>query len=58
MRNWLTFQEVAAEIRIPLKTLYRYHYTGTGPKASRFGRHLRVLESDLIEWQESSSHKK
>ncbi len=52
MRQWLTFQEVSQEIRVPLKSLYLYHYRGDGPKTSRFGRHLRVLEADLIKWQE------
>ncbi len=51
MRKWLTFKEVAHELQIPLKSIYYYHYQGTGPKTSRYGRHLRVLEKDLIAWQ-------
>lgn len=51
MRKWLTFKEVAHELQIPLKSLYYYHYQGNGPKTSRYGRHLRVLEEDLITWQ-------
>ena len=54
MRNWLTFKEVADELKIPLKTIYGYHYRGLGPKVTRFGRHLRVLETDLLEWQKES----
>jgi predicted DNA-binding transcriptional regulator AlpA len=57
MRRWLTFKEVAEELQIPLKSFYQYHYLGTGPKTHRFGKHLRVLESDLIAWEEESSLK-
>ena len=47
MRNWLTFEEVASELRIPLKSLYLYHYQGRGPHYSRYGKHLRVLEEEF-----------
>jgi hypothetical protein len=57
MRKWLSFKEVAEELQIPLKSLYQYHHNGQGPKTSRFGKHLRVLESDLIAWEEESSLK-
>ncbi len=57
MRNWLTFKEVANELKIPLKSFYHYHYQGMGPKTSRYGRHLRVLETDLITWQQDRTVK-
>lgn len=56
MRRWMTYEQVAKEIQIPLKSLYLYHYRGEGPKTSRFGRHLRVLEADLITWQEERAN--
>ncbi len=56
MRKWLKFDEIATEINVPLKSLYLYHYRGEGPKTSRFGRHLRVLEADLIKWQEERAN--
>lgn len=52
IRRWLTFKEVATELQIPLKSIYGYHYKGIGPKVSKYGRHLRVLETDFIAWQE------
>ena len=57
VRNWLTFKEVANELKIPLKSFYHYHYQGMGPKTSRYGRHLRVLETDLITWQQDRTVK-
>jgi len=52
IRNWLTFKEISLELKIPLKSIYGYHYRGIGPKACKYGKHLRVLEEDFIKWQE------
>ncbi len=57
MRKWLTFKEVASELQIPLKSLYFYHYQGKGPNYSQYGKHLRVLEEDLIAWEKEMSNK-
>ena len=51
MSRWYTFEEIAKNLAIPLKSLYFYHESGNGPQVYKFGRHLRVMESDLIQWQ-------
>lgn len=48
-RLW-TPEEVAHFLGVPIPTLYRWRYLGTGPKAGRVGRHLRYLPADVIAW--------
>jgi hypothetical protein len=52
MSLWYTFEAIANELGIPLKTIYFYHQNGDGPKVHKFGKHLRVHERDLKIWQE------
>jgi hypothetical protein len=44
----LTPQDLAAFLRIPVKTLYQWRYQGIGPTAIRVGRHLRCRQD---RWQ-------
>ncbi len=53
VKRWFTFEEIAAELDIPLQSLYFYRRRGDGPKVHKFGKHLRVLEDDLRAWQSS-----
>ena len=46
----LTPLELAAFLRIPLKTLYQWHYLRSGPEALRVGRHLRYRRSAVARW--------
>jgi hypothetical protein len=57
VRKWFNFQEASSEIGIPLKSFYLYYYRGEGPKVHRFGKHLRILEEDLVVWQKSREEK-
>jgi excisionase family DNA binding protein len=43
-RRYLTTEEVSAQLRTPLSTLYYWRTKGTGPKAVRVGK--RLLYSD------------
>jgi excisionase family DNA binding protein len=52
MFRYYTFEQIAQQLGIPLKTIYFYHKRGVGPRVHKFGKHLRVLESDFIQWQE------
>lgn len=47
-----TVGEVAAFLRVPPKTLYRWRYAGEGPPAYRVGRHLRFRWGDVEAWLE------
>lgn len=43
-------EDVARFLGVPVSTLYRWRYLGTGPKAARVGRHLRYLPADVMTW--------
>jgi predicted DNA-binding transcriptional regulator AlpA len=48
-RLW-TPDEVARFLGVPVATLYRWRYLGTGPKPGRVGRHLRYDPAEVIAW--------
>jgi hypothetical protein len=58
MSRWFTFEEISIELGIPLKSIYFYHERGDGPRVHKFGKHLRVLDADLLMWQENQLIKK
>ena len=43
-------EDVAAYLRVPVETLYRWRKQRTGPRAARVGRHLRYDPSDVRAW--------
>lgn len=46
----LTARELAEQLQIPVKTLYRWRATGSGPPSLRAGRHLRYQSDDVHAW--------
>jgi excisionase family DNA binding protein len=50
-RLW-TPAEVSEYLGVPIDTLYRWRYLGTGPKAARIGKHLRYDPTDVYAWVE------
>lgn len=52
LTEWLSPEQLAKELGVPLSTIYQWRYKGTGPKAHRFGRHIRFRRSDVDEWIE------
>jgi predicted DNA-binding transcriptional regulator AlpA len=48
-RMW-TPEDVSAFLGVPVATLYRWRYTGTGPAAYRAGRHLRYDPAEVRAW--------
>jgi excisionase family DNA binding protein len=48
----LTTAEVAEYLAVPVSTIHRWRYVGTGPLAIRVGRHLRFDRTDLDDWVE------
>ncbi len=49
--TWLTRQEVADRVRLPIATLNQWASQGIGPKYAKFGRHCRYRLSDVIAWE-------
>ncbi|MET9020715.1 helix-turn-helix domain-containing protein [Actinopolymorpha sp. NPDC004070] len=50
-RLW-TPSQVSEYLGVPVDTLYRWRYLGTGPKAARIGKHLRYDPADVYAWVE------
>ncbi len=48
-RLW-TVKDVSDYLGIPVATLYRWRYTGIGPKSRRIGKHLRYVAEDVFAW--------
>ncbi|MDG9686159.1 helix-turn-helix domain-containing protein [Streptomyces sp. DH18] len=48
-------QEVAAYLRVPVKTLYQWKYRGIGPNVHKVGRHLRYRWSEVDAWVNAQS---
>jgi hypothetical protein len=53
-RLW-TVQDVADYLTVPLATLDQCRYHGTGPTASRVGRHLRYEPAAVQTWLEQQA---
>ena len=50
VQQWLTAEELAAEFRVPLKTVYVWNHKGTGPPVTNLGRHVRYSRKAVDEW--------
>ncbi|WP_458245888.1 helix-turn-helix domain-containing protein [Streptomyces sp. MAI_2237] len=48
--RYLTPDDVAELLRVPVETLYQWRRKRTGPPAFRVGRHLRYDPARLREW--------
>lgn len=54
-RKLLSTSEVAEYLGVPIGTLYRWNYFGTGPRPIKVGRHLRYRERDVESWLEDQA---
>ena len=48
----LDVTELAAYLRVPVSTVYDWRTRGLGPRAYRFGKHLKFALSDVRSWIE------
>jgi len=48
--EWLSLQQIADELGVPLRTLYGQRSQGIGPRGYRLGKHVRVKRVDLDAW--------
>lgn len=44
--------ELASYLRVPVSTVYDWRTRGQGPRAYRFGKHLKFAVSDVRVWME------
>ncbi len=48
----LDVAELAAYLGVPISTVYDWRTRGAGPRAYRFGKHLKFAVSDVRLWVE------
>jgi predicted DNA-binding transcriptional regulator AlpA len=49
--KWITRKELADRYGVPVKTPAEWASKGTGPRYAKFGRHVRYLMADVIDWE-------
>lgn len=42
--------DLADQLGVPVATIYRWNYTGDGPRRLRLGKHVRYRPSDVAAW--------
>ncbi|MBM4653537.1 helix-turn-helix domain-containing protein [Rhodococcus hoagii] len=52
---WLSRDEVADRLKLPVKTLAQWASQKKGPKYSVIGRYTRYKMSDLIAWENAQA---
>lgn len=50
VREWLTTDELATELKVPADTVRDWRKHGTGPTGHRIGRHVRYHRTDIDTW--------
>lgn len=51
----LTMQDLAAELQVPIGTIYQWRHRGEGPPGLRVGRGVRFRRADVDRWLEGRS---
>ena len=51
-RQWIGIDQLAAELGVPVRTIYAWRSARKGPRAARFGKHLRFARVDVDAWAE------
>lgn len=46
----LSPQQLAEYLGVPLATVYRWRYEGTGPRGMKVGKHVRYRRGDVEAW--------
>jgi len=47
---YVTPEQLAEELHVPVKTLYSWRYQRTGPPSFRVGKHVRYPRSGIDRW--------
>lgn len=48
--EWLSLEQIAEELQLPLRTLYARRSRGDGPVGFKIGKHVRIRRQDLNKW--------
>jgi excisionase family DNA binding protein len=50
VRPWLSPEDLAAELGVPVKSIYVWNHKGTGPAVTKLGRRVRYSRKAVDEW--------
>lgn len=50
---FLSPQQLADYVGVPVATVYRWRYEGTGPRGIKVGKHVRYRRRDVEAWLET-----
>jgi excisionase family DNA binding protein len=50
MDEWLSPDGLAAELGMPVRTIYAWRVAGKGPRGHKIGKHVRFRRSDVERW--------
>ncbi len=53
--DWLSLEQIAEELQVPLRSLYARRSNGTGVPGYKIGKHVRVKRADLDAWIEQQA---
>lgn len=48
--KFLTMQQLADELQVPVKTIYDWRYRRIGPPSVKVGRSIRFRRTDVERW--------
>lgn len=48
--EWLTTEELAKLLKVPVPTVRAWRHAGSGPEGVRLGRHVRYRRSNVVDW--------
>lgn len=51
-KNLLTTEELAAVLKVPVKTIEYWRYKFQNMPAKKMGRHVRYVLADILKWQQ------
>ncbi len=49
-QEFLTVEDLARLLRVPKATVYRWRWSGDGPRGYTIGRHVRFRRTDVEAW--------
>lgn len=55
--HWFTSEDLADRWNMPLTTVQKWRYEGTGPKGVKFGRRVRYSLEEVERWEREQAAK-
>jgi excisionase family DNA binding protein len=56
--DYLTVDELAEYLQLPREIIYHWRLEGTGPKATKLGKHLRYSRANVEAWLKSRTDRR